>query len=145
MRVSQLIKNIFKNDKREIQKVKSQNLKLKVKNLEQEVEEQTELEIINARLTKLEADLEKATTGYRQMLISNNPDILPELIGGESIEALDRSLTTGRELTEKVKKQLEKQMAAERIPGGAPARTPPDTSNLSSHEKIVYGLGTNNQ
>ena len=129
MRVSQLIKNIFKNERKT------------------EVKHQTELEKINtllvqtsSRLTKLETDLEKATTGYRQMLISNNPDILPELIGGESIEALDRSLTTGRELTEKVKKQLEKQMAAERIPGGAPARTLPDTSNLSSHEKIVYGL-----
>jgi hypothetical protein len=119
---------------------------------EMEVHRKTELEKINTlliqtntRLTKLEADLEKATSGYRQMLISNNPDILPELIGGESIEALDSSLATGRELTEKVKKQLEKQMAAERIPGGAPARTPLDTSNLSSHEKIVYGLGTNNQ
>ncbi len=134
MRVSQLIKNIFKNERKT------------------EVKHQTELEKINTllvqtsnRLTKLEADLEKATTGYRQMLISNNPDILPELIGGKSIEALDHSLTTGRELTEKVKKQLEKQKDAERIPGGAPARTPPDTSNLSSHEKIVYGLGTNNQ
>ena len=129
MWIHRLIKKLFNS------KLKTRNSKLN-----QEVQEQTELEIINAQLTKLEADLEKATTGYRQMLISNNPDILPELIGGESIEALDRSLTTGRELTEKVKKQLEKQMAAERIPGGAPARTPPDTSNLSSHEKIVYGL-----
>jgi hypothetical protein len=133
MRVNQLIKNIFKNNKK--QEVQHQELE-KINTL---------LNQTNNRLTKLEADLEKATTGYRQMLISNNPDILPELIGGESIEALDRSLSTGRELTEKIKKQLEKQMAAERIPSGAPTRTPPDTENLSSHEKIVYGLGNNNQ
>jgi hypothetical protein len=98
------------------------------------------LELTNARLAKLEEDLEKAVAVYRQTLINRNPDILPELIGGESIEALDCSLLAARELTDKVYQQLEKKAHAEHIPGGAPVRTPPDTENLTSHEKIVYGL-----
>jgi hypothetical protein len=95
----------------------------------------------NERLAKLEGDLAKAVTGYRQMLIKENPEVLAELISGESIEALDRSLATGRELTEKVKQKLAEKTAAEQVPAGAPPRTPPDTESLSPHEKIVYGLG----
>jgi hypothetical protein len=142
MRVSQLIKRIFKYKPEENQnsKGKSQKSKSKVKNPEQEAEKPTELEIIKARLTKLEGDLAKATGGYRQMLVQSHPDILPELIGGDSVEAIDHSLAAAKQLTERIREKLEQKTAAEKIPGGAPARTPPDTSNLSSHEKIIYGL-----
>jgi hypothetical protein len=142
MWLHRLINKIFKINQNESQnsKVKGQNLKLKVKNSEQEVQEQTELESINARLTKLEADLGKAIGGYRQALLSQNPDILPEMIVGGSIEELDRSLSSAKDLTARIREKLEQKTAAERIPGGAPPRTLPDTSSLSSHEKIVYGL-----
>ena len=40
---------------------------------------------INARLEKLEGNLDKAITGYRLMLINNNPDILPEMITGDCL------------------------------------------------------------
>jgi hypothetical protein len=62
------------------------------------------------------------------------------MIGGSSIEELDRSLSSAKELTKKIKNKLEQKTAAEKIPGGAPPRTPQDTSGLSSHEKIIYGL-----
>jgi len=97
-------------------------------------------ERINARLEKLEAELEKAVSGYRLLLIKENPDVLPELINGENIEALDRSLAAGRELTARVQQQIEKRLQAERIPNGAPVRTAPDAEGLSSYEKIRYGL-----
>jgi hypothetical protein len=137
-----LINKIFKNNQTETQnsRVKIQKYNSKVKSLEKEVEEQTELEVINNRLTKLEGDLEKAVSGYKQLLIGNNPDILPELIGGDSIEAIDRSLKTAKELTDRIREKLEQKTAAERIPSGAPPRAPPDITNLSSHEKIIYGL-----
>jgi hypothetical protein len=126
-----------------------QNLIRKIfpRNIETEVYRNTDLEKINAllnqnntRLTKLEADLEKATGGYRQMLISQNPGILPELIGGDSIEALDHSLETAKSLTDKIKANLAAKAAAEKIPAGAPPRTPPNLDNLDSHAKIIYGL-----
>jgi hypothetical protein len=114
-------------------------------NQTREVKEHKEIELINARLGKLEGDLEKAVSGYKLLLIKNNPDILAEMITGRSIEEIDRSLTTARELTNRIRENLEKKTAAERIPGGAPPRSPPDTDNLSSSEKIRYGLKTNNQ
>jgi hypothetical protein len=101
---------------------------------------QLEIEKINARLEKLEGDLEKAISGYKLMLIQNNPDILAELISGDSIETIDRSLSQARELTNSIKQNFEKSSASERIPAGAPARLPLDTNNLSSEEKIKYGL-----
>jgi len=103
-------------------------------------ENPSQMAAINDRLARLEAELKKATDGYRLLLIEKNPDILPELINGESIAALEDSTTTARELTARIRRQIEKQLAAERIPGGAPARTPPNLENLNAHEKIVYGL-----
>ena len=143
MCIHRLINKIFKNNHTESQnsKGKNQKLKSKVENLDQEVQEQTELGIINQRLTKLEADLDKAIVGYRLALIGQNPDILPDLITGGSIEELDKSLASAKDLTKRIREKLNAQTAAERIPSGSPARTPLDTSNLSSHEKIIYGLG----
>ncbi len=136
MFLSRLIKKIFGNKQRN----PSVSPFAKGRGWQQEVPEQTELESINARLTKLESDLEKAVTGYRQMLINNNPEILPEMIGGSNIDELDGSVKTARELTEKIKAKLEQKITAEKVPGGAPVRTLPDIGNLSSYEKIIYGL-----
>jgi hypothetical protein len=125
--------------KKQSKRIRTSTADSSIKNGE-EVKEQTEIEQIKTRLAKLEGDLEKAISGYRLMLISQNPDILPELVQGESIEALERSLATARELTARMKQKLEQQMAAERIPAGAPARSTADPENLSSYEKIRYGL-----
>jgi hypothetical protein len=91
-------------------------------------------------LEKLESDLNKAISGYRLMLVSRNPELLPELISGDSIEALDRSVKSAQELTARIKKQLETQQQAERVPPGAPGRVEPDVANLSAREKIYLGL-----
>jgi hypothetical protein len=107
-------------------------------------EEQIILKQMDLRLKKLEGSLEKAVSGYRLMLINNNPDVLPELITGESIEALDSSLLKARELTGRIKEKLDSITAAERIPEGAPSRIAPDTESLSSEEKIRYGLQNTN-
>jgi len=121
MWINRLIKIIFKNRKN------------------QEVK-QHELMEINARLEKLEGDLGKAITGYKLMLIKENPDILADLIRGESIEEIDRSLSQAKELTNSIRAKLEEKISAEKIPAGAPTRLPPDLNALSSEEKIRYGL-----
>jgi hypothetical protein len=99
--------------------------------------------VLNQRLAKLENDLSRAVSGYRLMLIKEYPDILPELIGGESIAGLDQSLETAQKLTARIKEQIAAKAAAERIPGGAPVRTPPDVESLDSHGKIILGLERN--
>jgi hypothetical protein len=107
---------------------------------EEVVKNAADLDKINARLERLEVELEKAVSGYRVMLIKENPDILPEMVRGESIEALHQSLDAARKLTARIKEKLEAEAEAKRVPAGAPARQPPDTGGLSPYEKIRYGL-----
>jgi hypothetical protein len=67
------------------------------------------------------------------------PDVLPELVQGESVDELDRSLVTARETVARVREQMQAQAAA-RIPAGSPARGGPDRSGLSPSEKIRLGI-----
>jgi hypothetical protein len=106
--------------------------------------EQILIKQMDLRLQKLEGSLDKAIAGYRLMLIKDNPDILPELIAGDTIEILDSSLHKARELTGKIKEKIEEKRTAERIPIGAPTRSLPDTDSLSPEEKIKYGLQVTN-
>jgi hypothetical protein len=142
MRITDLIRKIFR-----IKINPSVSPFTKGRNREEEAPRNNAIEEINQvlsrtneRLAKLEGDLAKAVTGYRRMLIKENPEVLAELIDGESIEALDKSLANARELTEKVKQKLAEKTAAEWAPAGAPPRSPPDTAGMSPGEKIRYGL-----
>ncbi len=99
-----------------------------------------ELSKAGARLADLEKTVAGAVASYRTVIVQSNPDILPDLIAGETIEALDGSLERARALIGKVKAGLEAQKAAARIPAGAPPRTPADTSSLSPREKIRQGV-----
>jgi hypothetical protein len=133
MWISRLIKKMFKNNQRNGEG--SGNSAPSTPSAERIL-----LKQLDERLQKLEGSLDKAITGYRLMLINNNPDILPEMITGETIESLDNSLNKARELTGKIKAKLEEKTTAERIPAGSPPRSPPDTDSMSSEEKIRYGL-----
>jgi hypothetical protein len=94
----------------------------------------------NERLDQLNGSLKQAVDSYRALVIRANPDVLPELISGESIEALDGSLSRARELIGKVKSGLETQAAAMRVPSGAPQRGTADITGLSAREKINLGI-----
>jgi hypothetical protein len=99
-----------------------------------------ELSKAGARLAELEKAAAGAVSSYKAVIVQANPDVLPELITGQSIEALDASLAKARELIGKVKTGLEAQKAANRIPAGAPPRAGADTGSLSSREKIRQGV-----
>jgi hypothetical protein len=106
-----------------------------------------ELTKAGTRLAELEASASSAAAAavaavsrYKAVIVQSNPDVLPELISGETIEALDGSLAKARDLIEKVKKNLEAKKAADRVPAGAPPRGAADTSGLSSREKISQGV-----
>lgn len=92
------------------------------------------------RLEEVSGRLKKTVAGYKTLLATANPDVLPELLSGESLEELDMSLARARELTGRIKANLEEQARKGRVPAGAPARGPLDDSRLSSREKIVRGL-----
>ena len=97
--------------------------------------EQRDLEIESLR-----SRLASATARYREALLAAAPDIPEDLVGGESPEEVDTSLAGARQMVERVRGQIESQIAGERVPSGAPVRGGPEFSDMSSREKIAYAL-----
>lgn len=92
-------------------------------------------------LDELGKELSKAVAAYKGLVIQANPGVLPELITGETIEAVDESLKQALALMERVRREMEAEAAKTRIPAGSPPRAPLDLSALSAREKIQYAIG----
>jgi hypothetical protein len=101
-----------------------------------------EIKLADAAEQQKEAQgrLAAAVNSYRALITSHNADVPPELITGDSIEEIDGSLTKAKLLVGKIRQGLESEIAAARIPGGAPVRSEPDISGLSPIEKIKYSM-----
>ena len=107
-----------------------------------------ELAKANARIAELEqavTDIDnamsQAVASYKALVIKANPGVPAELLSGDSIEAIDQSLENAKNLISRVRQGLEAEMAAAKVPAGAPQRTPLDLSVLSPREKIQYAIG----
>ena len=98
----------------------------------------------NHTIGELKTSLSEATQNYKAQVLAANPDVPEELISGESIEEVNTSLASARELVLKVRKGIEAEISNTRFPAGAPERTPPDLSGLSPREKIQYAIGGKN-
>jgi uncharacterized protein YoxC len=81
-----------------------------------------------------------AVAAYKKAVAQANPGMPVELIMGDTIEAIDQSLVSSKALVDQVRAAIEAEIAAGRVPAGAPARTPPDLSALSPREKINYAI-----
>ncbi len=97
--------------------------------------EQRDLEI-----ESLQSRLASATARYREALLAAAPDVPEEMVGGESPEEVETSLAGARQMVERVRGQIEAQIAGERVPSGAPVRGNQEFSGMSSREKIAYAL-----
>ncbi len=95
----------------------------------------------NDNLDKLNESLKQAVASYKGLVIQSNPDVPEELVTGDSIEAINDSLVSAKELISKVRKGIEAEISLARVPAGAPERTAPDLSALSPREKIQYAIG----
>ena len=93
------------------------------------------------RLNQLEGSLARAVSNYKTLVVQSNPDVLKELITGDSVEAIGNSLVKARELIGKVKSGIEAEISSTRVPAGAPQRTSLGSQALSSREKIQQALG----
>ena len=102
-----------------------------------EVESMGEIE---KEMASLRQQLSSATQKYRALILAAAPEVPEELVNGRTPDEVDASFAAAREMVERVRLQLEAKAAAERVPAGAPARTPPDLSGLSPVEKIAYAL-----
>lgn len=96
---------------------------------------------LEGKLTIANDSLTEAVTSYRNMILQANPDIVEELISGDTIESLNGSLEKARSLIGRVRQGLESEIAMSRVPPGAAERRPPDLSALSPREKIQYAIG----
>lgn len=84
--------------------------------------------------------LADTVAAYKALVVRSNPGIPAELISGDTIEAIARSLESAGTLVAKVRQSIEAEIASGKVPAGAPARTVPDLESLSPREKIQYGI-----
>jgi len=96
---------------------------------------------LEEKLATISNTLAEAVTSYKTVLVQANPDIIEELIIGDTIEAINESLTSAKALVSRVRQGLETEILLARVPAGAPERKPPDLSALSPREKIQYAIG----
>lgn len=107
----------------------------RITELEQAVAESDE------KLTTIKNSLAEAVAGYKATVVQANPEVLDELITGDTIESINESLKKAKTLISRVRQGLEVEISGAKIPAGAPQRTPPDLSALSPREKIQYAIG----
>lgn len=80
-----------------------------------------------------------AVARYRLAVLAAEPELPPELVSGETLDAVDASLDAARAMVVRVRERAEVKRVERGFPAGAPARThtPPP---MTSREKIVAGL-----
>ena len=114
----------------------------RISELEQAVADRdNQVAVLNQSLAELESRLSQAVEAYRALVVKANPAVPEELVSGDSIEEIDQSLANAQVLVDRVRRELESEIAAAKIPAGAPLRTPLDFSALSPKEKIQYAIG----
>ena len=88
--------------------------------------------------------LESAVGAYKDVVLKANPLLPTDMIQGLTIDevnaSLDRALNVVGHISDGLKAQQLNQVNADKIPPGAPQRTGPDVSGMTTKEKINYGL-----
>jgi uncharacterized coiled-coil protein SlyX len=96
---------------------------------------------LEAQMTGLKDGQSQAIASYRALVVSSNPDLPEELITGDSVEEIDKSLAGAKVLIDRVRQRLETEIAGAKIPAGSPLRKAADLSALSPQEKIQCAMG----
>jgi hypothetical protein len=94
---------------------------------------------LEAKMKGLDGALSAAVKGYRTLTAQVNPDILPELLVGDTVQAIEESVSRGKEIVARVKRGVEAEISRGRFPAGAPERGKVDL-DLSPREKIQQGI-----
>ena len=100
----------------------------------------SEIETLRVSLGESSARAAAAATRFREALLSAEPDLPADLVQGDTVEAIEAAAEQARQTVARVRRHLEEQAQALRVPAGAPARGGQDTSSLSAAEKIRLGL-----
>ena len=85
-----------------------------------------------------------AVADFKRLCLEANPLITGDMIAGSSIEELKESLSRANglisRLSDGIRKDIEVDQNQAKVPAGAPPRTEPDLSAMTTVEKINYGL-----
>jgi len=104
----------------------------------------TQTEGQTQELITSKAALESAVGAYKDVVLKANPLIPTDLIQGLTIDEVNASLEKASnlvaEIQTKIQTESESKSKSESIPTGAPQRTGPDLSSMTTKEKINYGL-----
>lgn len=95
------------------------------------------------RIAELSGNLTEAISKYKDRLYSANPELLENMITGETIKDIDDSLGSALLLVDKVKAHVAEQAKEVTVPAGSPERTggPDFIGGMSAKEKIAYAIG----
>ena len=96
---------------------------------------------LKEKLSAVAKALNEAVARYKDRVLELNPEIAEELIVGDTVEAVNKSLEKAVNLVGRVKKSMEKEISNIRVPAGAPGRRASDLSGMSPREKIQYAIG----
>lgn len=82
----------------------------------------------------------EAASSYRELMLRLEPGLPAELVGGDTVDEIDASITAARAITASVRARIAEQSEGARVPAGAPSRGAPDLSAMTPAQKIAYGL-----
>ena len=102
-------------------------------------EAKSQSEASTAELASVKEARDQAVTRYLGMAKASNPQVPGDMISGETIEEIDASVEKGKGLVSAVKKTLESETAAAKVPAGAPTRGE-TTEGMDNKEMIAAGL-----
>jgi hypothetical protein len=91
-----------------------------------------------------------AVAAYRQSRLDGDPTLPPDLIEGQTVEQVDAAIDRARAVVNYIRDKVLTSGGAgvpgatttappPRVSGGAPGRTPPDTSAMTAREKLIFG------
>jgi len=93
-----------------------------------------------ALTTSLKQARDQAVAKYAGMAKALNPTIPEAMITGESIEEIDASVEKAKGLVAAVKKTMEAEASAAKVPAGAPTRGGISLESMSPKDKIAAGI-----
>ncbi|GAF78691.1 unnamed protein product [marine sediment metagenome] len=95
------------------------------------------------RIAGLEGSLSDAISKYKERVHAAHPELLENMVTGETIGDIDASLDSALLLVDKVKANIAEQAKEVIVPAGSPERTgtPDFIGAMSAKEKIAYAVG----
>jgi multidrug efflux pump subunit AcrA (membrane-fusion protein) len=97
-------------------------------------------EALAASLAAVKEASNSAVAKYLTMVKALNPTIPENMLVGGTIEEIDLSIERGKAMVASVKKAMEAEASAAKVPAGAPTRGAISLEGMSPKEKIAYGI-----